>query len=131
MSPPSDDGIKPWTIKGVPPEARNAAISAATRDGQNMGEWIARAIREKVQADAGRPRVPAVVEQPNKAVETPEPKFSLLDLTAAATSLKQIEDSQISKSLSSLIRGELRAHRVAAGQVKPRAPKTNGAASPA
>lgn len=41
--------VKPWTVKGLPPEERNAAIAAAKREGVTMGEWLGRAIRHYVQ----------------------------------------------------------------------------------
>jgi hypothetical protein len=64
MSTTTDDTatIKPWTIKGVPPEERNAAIYAAGRNNMNMGEWIARAIRTQVQLDREAQRSPARVD---------------------------------------------------------------------
>jgi hypothetical protein len=55
----SDDAIKPWTIKGIAPENRNAAIAAASREKQTLGEWISRAIRTQIQIDLGRERLPA------------------------------------------------------------------------
>lgn len=45
------DDIKPWTIKGIPPEARNAAIAAADREKMNIGEWIERAILTAIKSD--------------------------------------------------------------------------------
>jgi hypothetical protein len=45
------DRVKPWTIKGIPPEERNAAIAAADREGLTIGEWLTRTIRMQVQAD--------------------------------------------------------------------------------
>lgn len=41
--------VKPWTVKGLPPEERNAAIAAAKREGVTIGDWLARAIRHYVQ----------------------------------------------------------------------------------
>lgn len=46
---PVSETVKPWTIKGLPLEERNAAISAAKRQGVTMGEWLGRAIRHYVQ----------------------------------------------------------------------------------
>ena len=45
------DRVKPWTIKGIAPEERNAAIAAADRQDMNIGEWLSRAIRAQVQSD--------------------------------------------------------------------------------
>jgi hypothetical protein len=61
MADQSDDEIKPWTIKGVAPEARNAATAAAGREKTTIGEWIARAIRTQVQSDRQKDRAPVVV----------------------------------------------------------------------
>ena len=58
------DRVKPWTIKGIPPEERNAAIAAAEREGLTIGEWLTRAIRTQVPADRQADRVPAVVDEP-------------------------------------------------------------------
>lgn len=41
--------VKPWTVKGLPPEERNAAIAAAKRESVTIGDWLARAIRHYVQ----------------------------------------------------------------------------------
>jgi hypothetical protein len=48
------DRVKPWTVKGIPPEVRHAAIAAANREKQPIGEWLARAIRNQLQS-AGMP----------------------------------------------------------------------------
>lgn len=56
-----EDRIKPWTIKGIPPEARNAAIAAAEREKQTLGEWVARAIRSQIQSGRQQARAPAMV----------------------------------------------------------------------
>lgn len=56
------DDIKPWTVKGVSPETRNAAIAAAQREGMVMGEWLARAILGQVQAERNAKGPPAVIE---------------------------------------------------------------------
>jgi len=37
------DDPKPWSIRGVHPEVRNAALAAAKRDGVTIGEWLDRA----------------------------------------------------------------------------------------
>ncbi len=63
MADQSDD-VKPWTIKGVAPEARNAAISAAGRDKVTIGEWLARAILAQVKSDREGTRLPVVVGPP-------------------------------------------------------------------
>src|SRR5947207_15812433 len=50
--------IKPWTVKGIAPEERNAAIAAADREGLTIGEWLSRAIRTQVQSDRQSDRAP-------------------------------------------------------------------------
>lgn len=55
------DDVKPWTIKGIPPEVRNAAIAAAGREKLTIGEWVSRAVRSQVQSDRQQTRSPVVV----------------------------------------------------------------------
>ena len=55
------DDVRPWTVKGIGPELRNAAIAAAAREKQTLGEWIGRAIRAQVQSDRQQDRAPAPV----------------------------------------------------------------------
>lgn len=43
------DEPKPWSIRGVHPEVRNAALAAAKRDGVTIGEWLDRAIRSHIK----------------------------------------------------------------------------------
>lgn len=45
MARGKDKNPLPWSIKGISPEAREAAKSAAATDGLTMGEWMSRAIR--------------------------------------------------------------------------------------
>jgi hypothetical protein len=65
----STDRVKPWTVKGIPPEERNAAIAAAERVGLTIGEWLTRAIRTQVQADLKSDRLPAVVDPPQQRAD--------------------------------------------------------------
>jgi hypothetical protein len=62
QSPDQSDRIKPWTIKGIPPEVRNAAIAAAEREGQTIGEWFTRAIPAFIQQARQQQRLPVRVE---------------------------------------------------------------------
>lgn len=43
------DEPKPWSIRGVHPEVRNAALAAAKRDSVTIGEWLDRAIRSHIK----------------------------------------------------------------------------------
>src|SRR3954451_7885155 len=61
------DRVKPWTVKAIPTEERNAAIAAAEREGLTIGEWLTRAIRTQVQADHRSDRLPVVTEIPASA----------------------------------------------------------------
>src|SRR3954447_25366316 len=60
----ANDRVKPWTIKGIPPEERNAAIAAADREGLTIGEWLTRAIRTQVQTDYRADRLPVALDPP-------------------------------------------------------------------
>src|SRR5256885_2028329 len=60
----STDRVKPWTVKGIPPEERNAAIAAADREGLTIGEWLTRAIRTQVQTDHRSDRLPVAFDLP-------------------------------------------------------------------
>lgn len=64
--------VKPWTVKSLPPEERNAAIAAAKRDGVTIGDWLARAIRHYVQHGnkppaATGPEVPEITPEQARA----------------------------------------------------------------
>lgn len=60
-SPTVPDEIKPWTIRNVPPDVRNAALSAAKRRGVDIGELVSRALLSDIQAERQEQRAPAVV----------------------------------------------------------------------
>ena len=77
------DRAIPWTIKGIVPEARNAAIAAARRERQTLGEWMARAIRAQVQADHQQTRAPTVV-LPNPVPEV-RPRADLAEIERIVT----------------------------------------------
>lgn len=87
MADEASDTVKPWTIRGIPPEERNAAIEAADRSDLNLGEWIGRAIRTQIQQER---RMPVPVEQtssdsptespPLVATEIPERQTQRLDV---------------------------------------------------
>jgi hypothetical protein len=90
------DDPKPWTIKGVSIEARNAAIAAATRQRMTQGEWLTRNILRMVKAEINEERSPAVIAPiplaapvPTVVVEAP-PRVSMGELQAAYELLAQI-----------------------------------------
>jgi hypothetical protein len=74
---PSSPGVKPWTIKGIPPETRNAAIAAAERDHQTLGEWFTRAIPAIIQYNRQQNRLPVPVDQP---VRPSDPEADLAEI---------------------------------------------------
>lgn len=85
---PFDDRIKPWTIKGIGPEARNAAIAAAERARQPIGEWVSRAIRSQVQADRQESRAAVSIRPQAAPAADPAADLAQLErLVALAASL--------------------------------------------
>ena len=103
--PQSDAATKPWTIKAIPWEARNAAISAAEREGQTIGEWLTRAIRVQVQSDRQRDRAPAVI------IPETDPKSDLGDIErmiALAAQLATATGAPPPKGVSRVAYGLLR-----------------------
>src|SRR4051795_12629284 len=81
----SDSGVKPWTIRGIAPEERNAAGEAAKRAGMNLGEWLSRAIRAQIQSDnqASRAPVPAEADSQTALSDVERIAASFRDLAAA------------------------------------------------
>jgi hypothetical protein len=51
------DAVGPWTIKAVPTEIRNLAISAARKEGLTVSQWLERRVREWTNefAQVGKP----------------------------------------------------------------------------
>jgi hypothetical protein len=64
------DRVKPWTVKGIAPEERNAAIAAADREDLTIGEWLTRAIRTQVKADHQSDRLPVALDPPSRKADT-------------------------------------------------------------
>jgi localization factor PodJL len=46
----------PWSVKGIEPEAREAAKDAARRSGLTLGEWLNSTILERAEAGSTKPR---------------------------------------------------------------------------
>jgi hypothetical protein len=59
----------PWAIRGIPAEARNAAMAASRREGVTLGEWLDRAIRQQVKADRSQAVGPTLEETVTKLLE--------------------------------------------------------------
>jgi hypothetical protein len=71
------EDIKPWTIKNVAPEHRNAAIAAADRADLLIGEWLGRAILSQVKIDQR-----TSVAAPGAATSGETPSTSLSEIEA-------------------------------------------------
>src|SRR6187402_970656 len=74
----------PWNVTGIPPEAREAARNAASREGMTVGDWLTRRILAEA---AGSPQIetplreamlrrePEVRREPELRREAPIPAF--------------------------------------------------------
>lgn len=132
MPPETDqqsDAIKPWTIKGIPPEARNAAITAAERADQTIGEWIARAIRQTIQADRKADRAPVPLENTQVRPSAPQVDVDTIErLTQAAARLAEASGEPVPKSVSRQLYARIRDQTKGAGRsTRPTERQTEGA----
>jgi hypothetical protein len=95
------DRVKPWTIKGIPPEERNAAIAAAERNELTIGEWMVLAIRTRIQAErSDHSPVPVT-----PTVQQSDPRSDLADIErmiAMARDLSSVTGEPPPKSVSRL-----------------------------
>jgi hypothetical protein len=102
----SDQGVKPWTVKNVNPEERNAAIAAAKRANMEIGPWLSRAIRQTIQADRQVDRAPAVVEPvENIKVRLSDPESDLTTIermVAVAQRMAEMTQKPPPRNVSSL-----------------------------
>jgi hypothetical protein len=101
-----DDDVKPWTIKNVPPEERNAAIAAAQRASQTMGEWLSRAIRSQVKEDAGAQRAPTVMQPPAPPTSPTIPTSELTEILELAT--RTGRDGKPSRDITRMINKKIK-----------------------
>lgn len=123
---PSDDRVKPWTIKGVIPEVRNGAIAAAERARQPIGEWVSRAIRGQVQADRQENRAPVPVGPGSAPTADLVELERLVALTASLSSAGAPPPKAVSRSAYGLIRQRLAGMK---GPTEPRSGPTKKAVS--
>lgn len=70
MARSKDKNPLPWSIKGISPEAREAAKAAAASHGMTMGEWMSRAIRRAGGADEAEEPVAHEGTSPLAALDT-------------------------------------------------------------
>ena len=92
----------PWSIKGVEPELREIAKTAARRSGMTLGEWLNSAINEQAETAATSTDAPAV--------EIRSPRSSLISthpIERAATKLEDIA-AQLSRLASRESEGSYR-----------------------
>ena len=105
MADEESDRVKPWTVKGIPPEIRNAAIAAADREKLAIGAWLGRAILGQVRADRSQDRAPVAVGP------TVRPETDLADierLIAATAELAQASGEPPPKGVTRAAYGLLR-----------------------
>jgi len=111
------DRVKPWTIKGIPPEERNAAIASADREGLTIGEWLTRAIRTQVQADHRSDRLPVALDPPASLASDRQSDLADLERVVAlaktlASANGQPIPATITRATYSLMREHLKALKV-------------------
>jgi len=109
----SDRSIPPWTIKGVPPEIRHAAVTAAKNADQTQAEWLSRAIRTLIQHDRQQNRLPVLVGQP---VRPSDPEADLAEierLMGVVKDLHGVTSAPPPKRLTSLAYSLVRARMMA------------------
>ena len=122
------DPVAPWTIKNIPPDVRAAAIKAAEREKQSIGEWIARAIRSQIQSDRQQDRAPAIVLP--EADRPVRPQVDLSEVERAVSLICDLSASgapppkRVASLAYGLIRGSLIEMRGPTGTAKS---KTNDA----
>lgn len=90
MDAETSDNIKPWTVRGIPPEERNAAGEAAKRVGMTLGEWLRRAIRTEIQQEAQAARAPVLVRQ-----TVSDSQAALSDVERIAASLRDLASAGV------------------------------------
>lgn len=79
MTDETDDScVKPWTIKGIGPEVRNQAITAAKRAGMGIGPWTSRALQDAIQSEAKASRAIVASAPPPPALPPPDPETTRL-----------------------------------------------------
>jgi len=102
------DRIKPWTIKGIPADMRHAAIAAAEREGQTLGDWFARGIPVIIQQQRQQNRLPVPVDVPGRPSD-PEADLAMIErLTALVKGMREASDVPPPKTLARLTYGLMR-----------------------
>lgn len=74
----------PWSIKGIPQEARAAAKAAAQRHGMTLGAWLVSKIEEEALGSAGPAAPQPAGPAPSTAAATPAHSVPAADATLQA-----------------------------------------------
>ncbi|USQ74726.1 hypothetical protein NF552_26305 (plasmid) [Roseomonas mucosa] len=109
----ASDRIKPWTIKGIPPEERNAAIAAAEREDVAIGEWMRMAIRTKIKADRGADGKGAVARR--RGPPPPMDLEEMKELVALVVQMQQATGEPPPKTVTQTIWARMRERMKAPG----------------
>ncbi|MGB5949428.1 MAG: hypothetical protein WBG82_08925, partial [Parvibaculum sp.] len=89
----------PWSVKGIEPEAREAAKQAAHRAGVTLGAWLNQIIMDAGTDEVGKPTGEPRAAQPQSgfaqpAFHQPVPQFSAgpaqIDMTPVAEAMRDI-----------------------------------------
>lgn len=81
----------PWSVKGIEPEAREAAKQAAQRAGVTLGAWLNQIIMEAGTDEVGRPTSePHHASAPMSFAHPSMPHAPQIDMTPVAEAMRQI-----------------------------------------
>lgn len=116
------DGDKAsWTVKSVSVETRKLAVACAAKQGQTMAEWLARAVRNQANLEAGERVMPPAARRAGvDLVHVPGPALAmdlgeLADLMQATQAVAEAAGVPIAKATArhalALVTAQLRAAR--------------------
>jgi len=98
----------PWTVKSVPVETRKLAVSCATKTGETMAEWLARAVRNQANLETGERVIPPKPEKVVAPAIAREDMAALVSLMTAVQSMAAAPSDQIPSSVVRQAVGMLR-----------------------
>lgn len=129
MSENQSDSVKPWTIRGVPPEVRNAIIAAADRSDMTVGEWVSRMGLRQIQQEVQASRAPVPVGPVMSASPTDlsdiEPIIARVrDLAAAGVPISKRAAARAYNALLSRLPQNVAPRPIAAQADPPAIPRT-------
>ena len=79
----------PWNVTGIPPEARDIARAAASREGSTVGEWLTRRIMAEKAAPVPVPEPKDAISKPQEPSDEPAHQVSA-EVSEAA--IRRIDD---------------------------------------